>query len=389
MTATISLSEMGFLAAAAFCLMALSAGLCVALGRLVIPRLVKLKINDGENRKASEYLAMLHGGKKNTPTMGGIFLVPVVMVALLGAAALAMFAPGVLGQNGPTIAGACVLLAAVTLANGALGFVDDYRKLKKLGKDGLSGRVKLAAQTLIACAACAAALLWLGPDTFVVRLPFATIEPGWWLAPVGAFVIVGTGNAFNLTDGLDGLAGGTGGVAFFALGGGALMLALFGGAGGLGFAAAIAALAASGALVGFLYWNRYPARVFMGDTGSLSLGALMGFIAVLSGLELVLAVAGGVFVVEAMSVILQVGYFKATGGKRIFKCSPLHHHFQFSGWHETRVTRHFIGAAVACAIIAVALSVTMLVPRPQTQDAPAAAEPEQRRVPGNAVVGRR
>ncbi|MCC6574350.1 MAG: phospho-N-acetylmuramoyl-pentapeptide-transferase [Planctomycetes bacterium] len=376
----------------------------VIAGRLVIPWLVKQKINDGENRKASEYLAMLHGTKKNTPTMGGAFIVPVILASLcLGIAIAAEFMVRfplnlsfglnkdeyslILHQNrqqGMNVCVFAVLAGLVLLSNATLGFVDDYRKLKKLGKDGISGRAKLAVQTLIAVLACIGAVLAMGPEAFSLHLPFATLPLGWWMVPIGTFVIVGAGNAFNLSDGLDGLAGGTGSVAFLALGGCALLLCLLGqpGFAGVQMGTVITGFAASGALAGFLFWNKHPARVFMGDTGSLSLGALMGFIAVMSGLELILAVAGGVFVVEALSVMLQVGYFKATKGKRIFKCAPLHHHFQFSGWHETKVTRHFIGAAIACAMIALALSATMI--RPSTPSAEPTAT--QTRVVPDAVV---
>jgi phospho-N-acetylmuramoyl-pentapeptide-transferase len=131
-------------------------------------------------------------------------------------------------------------------------------------------------------------------------------------------------------------------------------------------------VSAAGALVGFLYWNRHPARVFMGDTGSLSLGALLGFMAVMGRLELVLAVAGGVFVAEAGSVMLQVAYFKATRGRRIFRCSPLHHHYQFGGMHEARVTRKFWKAGMACAAVALALLPITIQPAPREPGVPVA-----------------
>jgi phospho-N-acetylmuramoyl-pentapeptide-transferase len=345
-----------FMLAMALALCVVAAATCAAAGRLVIPWLVKRKINDGEQRKASDYLRMLHSDKKNTPTMGGAFIVP----AWLAAVALGGGAMTLMGFDPVRVWCAIGLGAFVVLGNAALGFYDDYCKLTKRGTDGISSRAKLAAQTLIAVAASTGAWWLVGEEGRLLVLPFANIEIGLWMIPLGTFVIVGAGNAYNLTDGLDGLAGGTGSVAFYAMAGGAALLAAFGSAPSLSLEAAMLGCAASGALLGFLYWNRHPAKVFMGDTGSLSLGALLGFVAVLARLELLLAVVGGVFVVEALSVMLQVGYFKATHGKRIFRCAPLHHHFQFGGWHETKVTRHFVAAACACAFFGLALAATFV-----------------------------
>ena len=346
---------------------------CAAAGRLVIPWLVKRKINDGEQRKASDYLRMLHSDKKNTPTMGGAFIVPAWMFSVaLGGGAMTL-----MGFDPVRVWGALGLGTFVVLGNAALGFYDDYCKLTKRGKDGISSKAKLASQTLIAVAASTGAWWLVGEEGRLLVLPFANVDIGLWMIPLGTFVIVGAGNAYNLTDGLDGLAGGTGSVAFYAMAGGAALLAAFGSAPSLSLEAALLGCAASGALLGFLYWNRHPAKVFMGDTGSLSLGALLGFIAVLARLELLLAVVGGVFVVEALSVMLQVGYFKATHGKRIFRCAPLHHHFQFGGWHETKVTRHFVAAACACAFVGLALAATFVrVPQDpieQSREKPKAA----------------
>ncbi|MBX3458777.1 MAG: phospho-N-acetylmuramoyl-pentapeptide-transferase [Planctomycetes bacterium] len=344
----------------------LGAALSFAGGRLVIPWLVKRKLNDGEPRKASDYLNLLHADKKNTPTMGGAFLVPAVMLAALaGSAALAL-----LGAP-PRIWVVAGLGAFVLCAGGALGLYDDYCKLTRRGKDGISAKDKLLAQGVIAALACTGAALLLGPDGRALLLPFVRIDIGWLMVPLGMIVMVGASNAYNLTDGLDGLAGGTGAIAFYALGGAAALFAIFGetdpvtslGVSALGMAAA-------GGLLGFLAWNRHPAKVFMGDTGSLALGGLLGVMAVLGRMELLLAVAGGVFVAEAGSVMLQVGYFRVTGGKRIFRCSPLHHHFQFGGWHESRVTRTFWKVGMLCALLALALLPTII--RPAT-DAPSPA----------------
>jgi phospho-N-acetylmuramoyl-pentapeptide-transferase len=303
--------------------------LAVIAGRLTIPWLVRKKLNDGDQRKASDYLNMLHADKKNTPTMGGAFLVPVVLVAAaLGGAVLTWF-----GADAVKVWSALGLAAVVLVGHAMLGLYDDYCKLTRRGTDGISGRKKLVAQTVLAAVACTGAYsLWGGGE---LALPYLRLDLGWLIIPVGVFVMVGASNAYNLTDGLDGLAGGTGAIAFYALGG------------------------AAARLVGFLFWNRHPAKVFMGDTGSLALGALLGFMAIIGRMEILLAVAGGVFVAEAGSVMLQVAYFKASKGKRIFRCSPLHHHFQFGGWHESKVTSRFWAAGMACA--AATLVLTLIV----------------------------
>lgn len=363
-------------------------GVCVAAavlsalaGRCVIPWLVRRKLNDGEQRKASEYLNMLHADKKNTPTMGGAFLVPAVLLA----AALGGVALTLLGADAFTVWAALGLVFFVVIGHALLGLYDDYCKLTKRGTDGISGRKKLMAQTGIAALACTGAYLLTGHGDLL--LPMARIELGWLVIPLGVFVMVGASNAYNLTDGLDGLAGGTGALAFYALGGVAALFAVFGNVdASTAWTVAVVGMAGAGGLVGFLFWNRHPARVFMGDTGSLSLGALLGLMAVLGRMEVLLAIAGGVFVAEAGSVMLQVAYFKATKGKRIFRCSPLHHHFQFGGWHESKVTRKFWAAGMACAAVALALSLLMVQPQPARESQPTADT--ERAVDQDAVVSR-
>jgi len=360
------------LCVALICVGAFAAALCALLGRMVIPMLVRRKLNDGEPRKASEYLNLLHGSKKHTPTMGGVFLVPALLVAAgAGGAVLTIF-----GADPVKVWAALGIAAFAVISHAALGFVDDYAKLTRRVGDGIRGRTKLAVQSCVALICCGAIVALIGPENASLHVFGWQIHLGWAMAPLGAFVMVGASNAYNLTDGLDGLAGGTGAVSFHALALAAAMVALAGaGDADLGWTTAMLATAASGALVGFLFWNRHPAKVFMGDTGSLSFGALLGLVAVLGHIELVLAVAGGVFVAEAGSVMLQVAYFKATKGKRIFRCSPLHHHFQFGGWHETKVTRRFIGAGMLLA----ALSIAML-PLPRTEKP--AVESQARKVEG-------
>ncbi|MEZ5992489.1 MAG: phospho-N-acetylmuramoyl-pentapeptide-transferase [Planctomycetota bacterium] len=364
-------------------LFVLAALLSAGAGRLVIPWLVQRKLNDGEQRKASDYLNMLHADKKNTPTMGGAFLVPAMLVAaVVGGIALT------LGGADPLRVWAAMGAAGfAVLSHAGLGLWDDYCKLTKRGKDGISGKKKLAAQTSIAAIVCTAAYLLVGDAGANLVLPFIELHIGWLMIPLGVFVMVGASNAYNLTDGLDGLAGGTGSIAFYAMGGAAVLVAIFGTSdASLAWTCAVLGVSTSGALVGFLFWNRHPARVFMGDTGSLSLGALIGFMAVLGRLELILAVAGGVFVTEAASVMLQVGYFKATKGKRILRCAPLHHHFQFGGKHESEVTRSFWKFGMGCAAFALALLPITIQPKVETQTAPVAET--QTVQPHDAVVER-
>lgn len=363
------------------------ATLTTVAGRLVIPFLVKAKLNDGEQRKASDYLNMLHSDKKNTPTMGGVFLIPVVLISAL---ALLFFIPMLLdsesaGEQAWYVYG---LLAFVVVSHAALGLVDDYCKLKKLGKDGLPGKAKLAVQTSVSALACIGAAVLLGEENRVLVLPYITLDIGWLMVPLGTFVMVGSSNAYNLTDGLDGLASGTGLLAFMAMAI-VLLVMMFTGVNlpGFGFEGLVFSLCAAGGLLGFLFWNRYPAKVFMGDTGSLSLGAMIGFIAVLTRLEIVLAVAGAVFVAEAGSVMLQVGYYKATKGKRIFRCAPLHHHFQFGGMHEKTVTKRFWMAGVVVAILSIAmLPLLSSSDNGKTDSSSATADKEAKRDLKDAVI---
>lgn len=364
-----------------FAVMAGAAVLCVVFGRVFIPWLVAKKINDGEQRKASEYLNMLHADKKNTPTMGGAFMIPAVLIACVGGG----LALTLMGADALKVWGTLGLAAFAVCGHAALGLYDDYCKLTRRGTDGISGKKKLVAQTAVAALVCTGVYFLLPRHELV--LPMMRWDIGPLLIPFGVFVMVGASNAYNLTDGLDGLAGGTGAIAFYALGGAAALFAVFGDTDpSLSWTVAVLGMGAAGGLVGFLFWNRHPARVFMGDTGSLSLGALLGFLAVAGRLELLLAVAGGVFVAEAASVILQVGYFKLTKGRRILRCAPLHHHFQFGGWPESKVTRRFWKAGMLCAVVALALCLSMV--RGESERPPQPHHAAQQPVPDDAVVER-
>jgi phospho-N-acetylmuramoyl-pentapeptide-transferase len=253
-----------------------------------------------------------------------------------------------------------VLLAAVGF--GLIGFFDDTMKLKK--NEGMSARTKIVLQILLSVA-IGSYLIYIDParSDYVTRLYvpfFKTFQPdlGDWYLLFIVVTIVGTSNAVNLTDGLDGLAIGPIIIAMITY---TAILYL---CGHLKFAeylriqhikeageVAVLSSAVVGASLGFLWYNAYPAQIFMGDVGSLSLGGILGTLAVIAKHELLLFLVGGIFVIEALSVIIQVGYFKFTGGKRFFKMAPLHHHFEHSGWAESKVIVRFWIIAVVLAMI--------------------------------------
>lgn len=337
-------------------------GLCAALtafllsllfGNLVIRRLISLKFGQ-PIRSAEEVhkLFELHGAKKGTPTMGGILLIGSTLIATL------LWAR----PTNPFV----WLVVFATLYLGALGFYDDWLKVAKKSSAGISSRLKFFLQCILA--AIITIFFLFNPELNEIAqqiyIPFFK-EP--LIVSMGAFtflfyllVIVGTSNAVNLTDGLDGLAAGcTASVAAtFAT------LAYIAGnirasnylqvpyitySGEL----AVLCLALFGACLGFLWWNCHPARVFMGDTGSLAIGGLLGVVAICCKQELLLVIVGGVFVAEAISVILQVASFKLTK-KRIFRMAPLHHHFELSGWKENTVIVRFWIMSLLFALLGLA-----------------------------------
>ena len=301
---------------------ALAAVLVLAAGPFVIPELHKLKFGQSIREEGPKS----HQAKSGTPTMGGVMIIAAITLATLAAA--------------PLTAGVWLALF-VMLGHFALGFLDDYIKVVKKRNLGLKARQKLLGQIVIAVVVIFFAQHELGIATTVwLPLVHAELDIGLFYYPLVLFVLVGTSNAVNLTDGLDGLAAGTVTVAALAY----MAVALAFSATGLAvFAAAIA-----GASCAFLRFNHHPARVFMGDTGSLALGGALAALGILTHTEILLAVIGFVFVVEALSVIIQVISFKTTG-KRVFLMSPIHHHFELKGWTETRVvyTFWFVGAVVA------------------------------------------
>ena len=281
--------------------------------------------------------------KQGTPTMGGVLILLALVISTLLWADL---------TNGYVWAA-----LGVTVAYGLIGFLDDYRKVSRKRSDGLSGKLKLLLQALIGVAAS----LWImqllpDPLSTTLAVPFLKnflLDLGWMFVVVATFVMVGSSNAVNLTDGLDGLAIVP---VMIAAGVFALIAYLVGHSGfsnylqihnvpGTGELAVFCGALVGGGL-GFLWFNAPPARVFMGDTGSLSLGGALGTVSVITKHELVLAIVGGLFVLETVSVIVQVVSFKLTG-RRIFRMAPLHHHFEQKGWAEpTIVIRFWIIASI-------------------------------------------
>ena len=288
-----------------------------------------------------------HWSKRGVPTMGGLL----ILGAMLGSALLWCD----LGS------GLVWLLVAVAVFYGAIGAEDDWKKIKKNNSKGLSARQKLALQVGGAVVAACILLVMPGYDG-VLSVPFfKRIQPdlGWWYVPFAVLVIVGASNAVNLTDGLDGLAAGpimicASTYLLFAYVAGNAVIASYlqiphvPGAGEV----TVFCGAMVGACLGFLWYNCYPAQIFMGDTGSLPLGATLGAIATITKQEFLLVIVGGLFVMEAISVILQVGYFKATHGKRIFLMAPFHHHFEKKGWPEPKVVMRFWIISIILGLLA-------------------------------------
>ncbi|KGK90412.1 phospho-N-acetylmuramoyl-pentapeptide-transferase [Desulfosporosinus sp. HMP52] len=282
-----------------------------------------------------------HLKKAGTPTMGGIiFLVGIIVSALVSA-------------EQPTSL-EMVTLVGITLGFGLIGFIDDFIKVVMHRSLGLRAYQKLIGQFGLAFILMWVSVKWLGRGTDVA-IPFTSVhlELNWFYYVLISLLIVLMTNAVNLTDGLDGLAAGS---TMFA-GAAYVVIALLAAIHGVAVLAhetdmAVFAAALVGGTLGFLRFNTYPARIFMGDTGSLALGGALASLAVLTKSELVLIVIGGLFAVEALSVILQVASFQTTG-KRIFRMSPLHHHFELVGWSEWKVVIVFWSVALICAVLGI------------------------------------
>ncbi|MHB8767356.1 MAG: phospho-N-acetylmuramoyl-pentapeptide-transferase [Deferrisomatales bacterium] len=320
-------------------LSALVIALC--LGPSLIRALQKLRVGQAVRSDGPQ----THLVKQGTPTMGGLLI-----LLSLGVATVAWADP---------VSPKVWIVLAVTLGFGAVGFADDYLKVSRKNPKGLRSRPKFWSLVAVATLGCLA--LWAQPgfDTRLAVPFFKDLRPdlGWMYLPFAVFVVVGTGNAVNLTDGLDGLAIGpviTASLTYliFSYASGHARIAEYlqipyvAGAGELSvFCAAMA-----GAALGFLWYNTYPAQVFMGDVGSLAMGGALGMVAVVSKFEVVLAVVGGVFVVETLSVVLQVASYK-TRKKRIFRMAPIHHHFELKGWAEPKIIVRFWIVSIILALV--------------------------------------
>ena len=279
-----------------------------------------------------------HLSKTGTPTMGGVLILLAVTISTL--------------LWGNLTQANLWLSLIVMLSFGLVGWIDDYRKLVLKNSDGLPARWKYFWQSMIAIAAAVYLYTHANlPINTELTIPFFKswfIDLGWLFPVLAYFVIVGSSNAVNLTDGLDGLAimpivMVAGALGVFAYASSNAVYAHYLSMPFVPHTDELTIFCASivGAGLGFLWYNTYPAQIFMGDVGSLSLGASLGIVAIVVRQELVLLIMGGLFVIETMSVILQVGYFKLTGGRRLFRMAPLHHHFELNGWSEPKVIVRF------------------------------------------------
>ncbi len=289
-----------------------------ALTALEIPFLKKLHAGQSIREEGPE----AHKSKSGTPTMGGLAIIATICI-------VAIIASSTVDT---------LVMCAVTLAYGAIGFIDDYIKVVKKRNLGLTAKQKLAFQILVAIVVA----IYRGARDTSVVIPFVKIavDFGWFFYPFVVFVMVAMTNAVNLTDGLDGLAASV-----------TAIVALFFGwiCSGSSY---IFATCVCGACLGFLVFNRHPAKLFMGDTGSLALGGALAACAIISENEFALPIAGGIYVLEALSVIIQVFVFKTQNGRRFFRMAPIHHHFELGGWKETKVVIVFSIVTVVLSVIA-------------------------------------
>ncbi|MEA3297255.1 MAG: phospho-N-acetylmuramoyl-pentapeptide-transferase [candidate division Zixibacteria bacterium] len=322
--------------------------ICLILGPLFIRLLRKYQVSE---KIRSEGPAS-HKKKEGTPTMGGLIILAGIVIPTLLWADLGNYYT--------------LLVLIVTVWLGVLGFMDDYLKAVKCQPKGLVVRKKMIGQLLLGTV-FAFALVYLAPDNRYdgfTDIPFLknwALQLGILYGPFIVLVITGTSNAVNLTDGLDGLAIGLCGLCFVAFGGIAyvtgrvdfsnyLQIEYLPGTGEL----AVYCGAVVGSVLGFLWFNSHPAEVFMGDTGSLALGGALGAIAIMLKKELLLVIVGGVFVMVALSVIIQVLSYKFRGGKRVFKMAPIHHHFELCGWAESKIVVRFWILGALCVLLTLA-----------------------------------
>ena len=282
------------------------------LGLFLIPVLKKLRIG----QKISIFVGDSHRKKEGTPTMGGlIFIVPTILAILF-----------LLVTDKVTYTSNIGIVLLVFLGYAAIGFLDDFLSIRRGNNEGLTAYQKLFMQVLIAIGFFYIYMKNGGQTSFVVGTLGIDIELGWLYGLLILFVLVGASNAVNLTDGLDGLAGGLSAIAFIAF-----------------------SLILVGCIMGFLIYNTHPAKIFMGDTGSLSLGAVMGAIAILTHRELTLLVVAGIFVIETLTVIIQTIWVQVFH-RKLFLMTPLHHHFEKLGWIETDIVKLFWVAGLVLAM---------------------------------------
>lgn len=299
------------------------------LGPIVIPFLRKLKIGQTERKELES-----HQKKMGTPTMGGIIILASIILTSLFYI-----------KDQPKI----IPILFMTVGFGAIGFLDDYLKVVMRRSDGLLAWQKMILQ-IIVTTVFVVYMLNYTDVSLTMLLPFSGGKYwniGWVAVPLMYFVVIGTVNGVNFTDGLDGLASSV-----------TIMVATFFSVVAIGTNAGVSAItcAVVGALLGFLLFNVYPASVFMGDTGSLALGGFVAATAYMMQMPLFILLVGFIYLVEVLSVIIQVTYFKKTGGKRIFRMAPIHHHFELGGWSETRVVAVFsIVTAMLCLVALLAL----------------------------------
>ena len=313
---------------------ALIAAVAFAVSMLVTARMIPLLRHKQFGQFIREEGPQAHLSKAGTPTMGGIAFIIGITVAIV----VSMF------MKGSDTTGKTAILLSM-FAFGAIGFLDDYNKVAKKQNEGLTPKQKLALQVIFGVAL---AIFMMVKEGTTMMIPFfgKTVDFGILYIPLVVFIEVAMANAVNLTDGLDGLAASTSSIVActFAIVG----MTVHGGNEPM----AVAGQAVFGALIGFLLYNHYPAKIFMGDTGSMALGGVLSAMAIVGHMEWLLPIAGLIYVIEALSVIIQVTYFKKTGGKRVFRMAPIHHHFELGGWHETKVVRVFCIFTLICCVVA-------------------------------------
>ncbi len=291
----------------------------VVLGLILLPLLRKLKVG----QRISSYVGYSHRQKEGTPTMGGlIFIIPTVLITI-----------GLLITDKIPYSDNIAIVLLVFLGFAIIGFLDDFLSLKKHNNEGLTTYQKLLGQVIISTIFFYIYMKNGGQTSFVVGTLGIDIELTWLYGLFILFILIGASNAVNLTDGLDGLAGSLSAVAFIAF----ALISFVVGFEDIG----IFCLVLVGSLIGFLVFNTHPAKIFMGDTGSLALGGVMGAVAILTHRELTLLVVAGVFVIETLSVILQVFWLRFFH-KKLFLMTPLHHHFEKLGWQETDIVKLFV-----------------------------------------------